>query len=221
MRVTRIVLMGLLAANLVLPAWYYHQSRTELAGSLALGQTEPLLLLEEVAAPIPSVAPETSTAPSTGACFRTAWLVRSSRSAVVDSLQAMGYRVVGEERQATEPDRYLVYFGPFASVPAALRFSAQLAQLGVDNYVMTDAPLNGAVAVGAYRQLASVQKVTEMLVGHGLEPTVHARQDPAQPMRLVVWAGEEVGVQADSIGPSGLDLEPIDCAWFVSSQRIH
>lgn len=224
LRVTRIFLAGLLVANLALPAWYHHQNRTQLEGSLVLGQTEPLLLLEEVAKPAPSprsAAPQVPVVPLEGACFQTAWLARGARPGAVDRLQALGYRVVGEERQATEPDRYLVYFGPFASIPAALRFSDRLTELGVDNYVMTEAPLNGAVAVGAYRQLDSVRKVTEVLAGHGLMPTVRARQEPTQPIRLVIWASAEVEIQGDSIGPSGLDLEPIDCAWFVSSQGIH
>jgi len=186
----RIAFLLLVAANLALYAWFQHYSPVESATDAepARRQMSPekIRLLEGkeltgLASAKPKPAPAPASAPSTPATSCLEWggfaIAEAPKAEQALAPLALGPRL--SQRRSEETAGWWVFIPPQANRAAALKKTAELKALGIDDYfiLQDEGKMRWAVSLGVFSSEDAARSRLEALRGKGVRSAQTGERD--------------------------------------------
>ncbi len=87
-------------------------------------------------------------------------------------LNELGLRTNLIKRDREKAPRYWVYYGPFSSYAESLKEHRKFRDEGVDNFIITQEDLYGALSFGVFENIDSAQRMQAVMLGKGYRTSI-------------------------------------------------
>lgn len=87
-------------------------------------------------------------------------------------LDEVGLRTNLIKKEREKAPRYWVYYGPFGSYAESLKEHRKFREAGVDNFIITQEDLYGALSFGVFENIDSAQRMQASMEGKGYRTSI-------------------------------------------------